>query len=1226
MLNIAFSSLKALQQVPDLFLVIKSSVWTHVMILHTWDKSASFKSCTCHSHLRLDLVTSMADTLPPASSVAPAPALLDATPLDINVHDAASLDGAADNGEPESELDTMEALLEDSKRRQELHAAVKSGDLAVVRPLLDNYEALVRDEDSDGKLPIHCAAHRCHDEMVALLLAHGADIDAWDRTGKSQLVCEAERGNLAAVTFLLDRGADVNRPSLGGGVTALLAAAEHGHVDIVQLLLNRGASVDAADEHNRTPLSAAAKSGHVACVQLLADNGAAVKTKQKLGRTPLLLAASNGHVNVVADLLDRDPTLIKDQDGSAWTPLHAAAGNNRELVVELLLAKSASVDERGPHGATPLYLAAQRGYVSIVALLIKHGAAVDATQEEGKTPLIAATERGSVAVVKLLLDAGASVHDHESSTDSPLLVAATKGFVEIVTMLVAHDAALVNKAGRGGTTPLMAAARYRRTKIAELLVNEGARIDDTQEHGRTALMLAISNRHVDVARLLVERSASVNVVDAAGWSPLHVAAGTKQPGIVQLLIDRGASVEVLSNDGTSPLDLAIKKGASAVVDVLVKAQERVRGTPPDYTALFAAAGRFGRLTVLNLLRRHVSLDACASCSDGETVLLWLVRWDFSGYFTRLLRDSVTLLTTTTTEATDAPVVGATPLFTVVLASLDVLCRGSSKSEPMHASVVARLIDISATLSVPSAAQWSKTFGAIVFRFARQLLQYKRRSTIARFIAADATLSNLRDLHEEIDNFLALLKVPPSADVHKRWRDTLQAAWVDQCNEYRSVLTDRDRLAAALERQEDRDSVVAHLTSLLSSRSSGNEKDKAAVQSAIRVLVGADDSSCRLDQRLPAWFVNRYDIEFKGSRLVRTNQFVKGQWLRSTVMLGTCDLALKEFKDAATAWKRLGHPNVMDLFGAVHVGQPRLFICSEHQTLREYLATHRQPSAMFEKLHEAAQGVLFLHKRGIVHGRLTTDCLLVGDDKKAKIGGLDRVDASVKRDPSGCKYDATAWTAPELMCGEAPSFASDTYALGVCILDILTMTDPWRVRFGVPLRQYLLSSSANPPPGVTSRSHWNLIKEMCALNQAQRVSMGYVVPHLGYFVSHAEMDEHCKPQDAPVVTTDDKVRVCVMRWSVLSAGAAGVDQALTLLLAWMCGNCCSLRLLQSTWCPGSSPSCVERSQRRSIICRRNADSLTSRKTWPSTSTCAWSRRLTISRRPASRTPASKSKSS
>ncbi|MBN1669765.1 MAG: ankyrin repeat domain-containing protein [Kiritimatiellae bacterium] len=81
----------------------------------------------------------------------------------------------------------------------------------------------------------------CRPQIVALLLAHGADPRAPRRKdGKTLLHLAADRSNPETVRLLLDKGLEVNVPD-GIGATPLHYAAFKGHADVVRALLERGA-------------------------------------------------------------------------------------------------------------------------------------------------------------------------------------------------------------------------------------------------------------------------------------------------------------------------------------------------------------------------------------------------------------------------------------------------------------------------------------------------------------------------------------------------------------------------------------------------------------------------------------------------------------------------------------------------------------------------------------------------------------------------------------------------------------------------------------------------------------------------------------------------------------------------------------------------------------------------------------------------------------------------
>lgn len=192
-----------------------------------------------------------------------------------------------------------------------LHLAAESGRAEITKQLLER-GADVAARDSYGFTPLMVAAYYMagelverqgdwykvvrHDnqEVAALLIEAGAEIDARTEDGASAVFFAAAEGQIDVVDLLVAEGADVESP-MQNGMTPLHAAAagarllefevqgdeqKRSYVEntaVVETLLARGADPAARDQEGRTPLDLAEKTDSTTVLDLLRSQGGATE-------------------------------------------------------------------------------------------------------------------------------------------------------------------------------------------------------------------------------------------------------------------------------------------------------------------------------------------------------------------------------------------------------------------------------------------------------------------------------------------------------------------------------------------------------------------------------------------------------------------------------------------------------------------------------------------------------------------------------------------------------------------------------------------------------------------------------------------------------------------------------------------------------------------------------------------------------------------------------------
>lgn len=322
-----------------------------------------------------------------------------------------------------------------------LMIAARDGNALAVSALLAHGADPNAKETAHGQTALMWAVAKRHPDVVRLLIAAHADVQARSKTWiqRENICCQLTGGDEAPA--LIERG----------GYTALLFAAQDGDVQSARLLLAAGADVKATTPDGMGALVVAAHVKHADVAEVLLEAGADPNAAGA-GYTALHVAAAAGDLPMVKVLLD-----------------HGADPNVRQLKGSptLRVASGHSMDHR-MIGATPFVLAAHAGHLDVMRLLASKGADPSIPLQDGRSAVMVLASHGTVEGPRM---------------PDPQAVEAIKLAIQLGTP--------VDEADRGGNTALHVAATLRRDAIVQALADSGASLNARNHDGETPLAAAL---------------------------------------------------------------------------------------------------------------------------------------------------------------------------------------------------------------------------------------------------------------------------------------------------------------------------------------------------------------------------------------------------------------------------------------------------------------------------------------------------------------------------------------------------------------------------------------------------------------------------------------------------------------------------------------------------------------------------------------------------------------
>ena len=197
----------------------------------------------------------------------------------------ALMSAIADGGDVRSDYQHILAMKKPDAPVEEQSALDKIVGATAAKSLATGNRALMTE---DMALQLAPGAFKKNvDEIVALLIGHGADVKAVNASGESVFFLAVDHARSAeTITTLANAGADTSLADKSG-TTPLMLAAGQGAPAVIAALVQRGAKVDQLSANDLSPLMLAVKMNNKANVEALLEAGASVNLSNKAGYTAI---------------------------------------------------------------------------------------------------------------------------------------------------------------------------------------------------------------------------------------------------------------------------------------------------------------------------------------------------------------------------------------------------------------------------------------------------------------------------------------------------------------------------------------------------------------------------------------------------------------------------------------------------------------------------------------------------------------------------------------------------------------------------------------------------------------------------------------------------------------------------------------------------------------------------------------------------------------------------
>ncbi len=181
--------------------------------------------------------------------------------------------------------------------------------------------------------------------------------------------------------------------------------------------------------------------------------------------------------------------------------------------------------------------------------------------------------------------------------------------------------------------------------------------------------------------------------------------------------------------------------------------------------------------------------------------------------------------------------------------------------------------------------------------------------------------------------------------------------------------------------------------------------------------------------------------------------------------------LKRFQQEAYSAANLAHPNIVTVHDIGQDGFKHFIVMEfvEGQTLKEIIRSYEgEPTPINRALDliiQVCNGIGYAHRANLVHCDVKPQNVIVTVDERVKVAdfGIARAISTSTQQQVSQIWGTPQYFSPEQAAGDAPTPASDVYAIGVILFEMLTGQLPFAAESHTAMA---LKHLHTPPPLVT----------------------------------------------------------------------------------------------------------------------------------------------------------------